>query len=64
VNSENVAERIAIEIGDSSGDQIAVTGPLQEGDRVAIRGAENLREGSAVKIMISRSKTDGNSTGG
>jgi RND family efflux transporter MFP subunit len=64
VNDENVAERIAVEIGDSSGDQIAVTGLLQEGDRVAIRGAENLRDGSAVKIMVSRSETDNNSTGG
>ena len=53
VNSDNVAERIKVEIGDSSGDQIAVTGALQEGDRVAIRGAENLREGSAVKVMVS-----------
>jgi RND family efflux transporter MFP subunit len=64
VNSENIAERIAVEIGDSSGDQIAVIGPLQEGDRVAIRGAENLREGSAVKIMVSKSESDANSTGG
>ena len=64
VNDENVADRIAVEIGDSAGDQIAITGPLQEGDRVAIRGAENLREGSAVKIMVSKSETDANSTGG
>ena len=52
VTDDNIAERIAVELGDSSGEIIAVTGPLHEGDRVAIRGAENLREGSAVKILV------------
>ena len=55
VNDDSVAERVAVELGDSSGDLIAVTGPLHEGDRVAVRGAENLREGAPVKIMISKS---------
>ncbi len=54
VNADNVAERIQVEVGDSSGEIIAVRGSLHEGDRVAIRGAENLREGSAVKIMVSQ----------
>ncbi len=54
VNDDNVAEQIQIEVGDSSGDLIAVRGPLHEGDRVAIRGAENLREGASVKIMVSQ----------
>ena len=54
VNDDNIAERIAVELGDSSGEIISVTGPLHEGDRVAIRGAENLREGSAVKIMVAQ----------
>lgn len=54
VNDDNVAERIAVEIGDSSGELVAVTGPLHEGDRVAIRGAENLQEGTPVKIMVSQ----------
>jgi RND family efflux transporter MFP subunit len=57
VNADNVAERIAVELGDSSGELIAVTGPLHEGDRVAIRGAENLREGSPVKILVSQQIT-------
>lgn len=55
VNDDNVAERIAVELGDSSGELIAVTGPLNEGDRVAVRGAENLREGNSVKVMTSAS---------
>jgi len=53
VNEDNIAERIEVELGDSSGELIAVRGPLHEGDRVAVRGAENLREGSSVKIMMS-----------
>ena len=53
VNDENVAEQIEVEVGDSAGDLIAVSGALSEGDRVAVRGAENLREGSATKILVS-----------
>lgn len=53
VNDDNVAEQISVEIGDSSGELVAVTGPLRVGDQVAIRGAENLREGSAVKVIVS-----------
>lgn len=55
INSENKAERIAVKIGDSSGNLIGVEGSLQKGDRVAVRGAENLREGAEVKIMMSQS---------
>ncbi|MDH3372925.1 MAG: efflux RND transporter periplasmic adaptor subunit [Gammaproteobacteria bacterium] len=55
INNDNKAERIEVQIGDSSGDLIGVSGSLQEGDRVAVRGAENLREGAEVKIMMSQS---------
>ena len=54
ISEENIAERIAVEIGDSAGDLVAVTGPIDAGDRVAIRGAENLQEGAAVRIMLSQ----------
>ena len=57
INQENVAERIAVEIGDSAGDLVAVIGPISAGDRVAIRGAENLQEGAEVKIMLSQGLT-------
>ena len=56
INDENKAEKIAVELGDSAGDMIAVSGALAEGDRVAIRGAENLTEGADVKVMLSESK--------
>lgn len=55
INGENKAERVAVDIGDSAGDLIGVSGLLSEGDRVAIRGAENLREGAEVRIMVSSS---------
>ncbi|MEM8815990.1 MAG: efflux RND transporter periplasmic adaptor subunit [Pseudomonadota bacterium] len=54
INSEDKAERVAVQTGDSSGSLIAVSGELWEGDRVAVRGAENLREGAEVKIMLSQ----------
>lgn len=53
INDDDTAERIKVEVGDSSGTLVAVTGLLTEGDRVAIRGAENLREGAVVKVMLS-----------
>jgi RND family efflux transporter MFP subunit len=53
INAENKAEQVEVEIGDSAGDLVAVSGDLTEGDRVAIRGAENLQPGSEVKIMLS-----------
>jgi RND family efflux transporter MFP subunit len=64
INEENKAERIAVEIGDSAGDLIGVSGLLAEGDRVAVRGAENLREGAEVKIMVSQSDSMAATGGG
>ena len=46
---------VEISIGESSGDLIGVSGSLAAGDRVAVRGAENLKEGAEVKIMVSQS---------
>jgi RND family efflux transporter MFP subunit len=57
INQENVAERIAVEIGDSAGDLVAVIGPISAGDRVAIRGAENLQEGSDVRVLSNPAST-------
>ena len=55
ISEANKAEQIPVEIGDSAGELIAIAGALKEGDRVAIRGAENLSEGADVEIMMSRS---------
>lgn len=57
INNDNVAEQVAVEIGDSAGELVAVTGLLENGDRVAIRGAENLSEGASVKIMMSMTQS-------
>ena len=51
VDSEQVAERVRVEIGDSAGDLIAVRGELAEGDRVVVRGAETLSDGRSVSIL-------------
>ena len=53
ISDENKAQQVAVDVGDSKGDLIAVSGQLTEGDQVAIRGAENLREGTDVKIVVS-----------
>lgn len=58
ISDENKAEQIPVELGDESGGLIAVRGPLSEGDRVAIRGAEGLTDGADVKVMVSASGTD------
>lgn len=55
INAENKAERIRVQLGDESGELISITGDLAEGDRVAIRGAENLTDGAEVRIMVSQS---------
>lgn len=51
IGKDSVAERVAIELGDSAGDLIAVTGDLQEGDQVAIRGGETLSDGAKVEVQ-------------
>jgi uncharacterized protein YabE (DUF348 family) len=53
INDDNKAEQVQVEIGDSAGELVAVRGELAKGDRVAIRGAENLTEGADVRILVS-----------
>ena len=59
ITGDNKAEQVRVEIGDSSGELIAVHGDLAEGDRVAIRGAENLSEGADVRILVSETTSSG-----
>jgi RND family efflux transporter MFP subunit len=62
ISDENKAEKIPVTIGDSAGELVAIEGALAEGDRVAIRGAENLQEGADVKIMLSEKARNGTTT--
>lgn len=48
VNGDNVAERVEVTPGIGSGKLIQVSGPLQPGDRVVVRGGERLRPGQTV----------------
>ncbi len=53
IGTDMVAERIPVELGDSAGTLIAVSGDLREGDQVAIRGGETLSDGSTVRMAES-----------
>ena len=50
INDEARAERVAVEVTESSGDEIAVRGELESGDTIAVRGAEALDEGTVVVV--------------
>ena len=51
VNGENKAENIPVKVGIASGDLVEVTGKLNPGDKVVIRGGERLRPGQLVSII-------------
>lgn len=51
IDGENKAEKLSVETGIASGKNIQVSGKLQAGDRVVIRGSERLRPGQMVKVM-------------
>lgn len=50
ITEEATAERVAVTPGDSRGEVVAVVGALAEGERVVVRGAESLRDGSPVAV--------------
>jgi len=51
VNGESKAENIPVQVGIASGDLVEVTGKLNPGDKVVIRGGERLRPGQDVSII-------------
>jgi RND family efflux transporter MFP subunit len=53
VDEDNKARRIRVTTGIGEGDWIEVRGPIQEGDRVVIRGNERLRPGQEVSVRES-----------
>jgi RND family efflux transporter MFP subunit len=51
VGEDNTARRIRVTTGIGAGDWIEVSGPIQAGDRVVIRGNERLRPGQEVSVQ-------------
>ncbi|WP_298443932.1 efflux RND transporter periplasmic adaptor subunit [uncultured Ferrimonas sp.] len=51
IDSDNIAHKLPVTVGDGQGDRIAISGELQEGDSVAIRGAERLKDGQKVTVQ-------------
>jgi len=51
VNGDNMAVNIPVEMGIASGDLVEVSGKLNPGDKVVIRGGERLRPGQQVQII-------------
>jgi RND family efflux transporter MFP subunit len=51
IDDYNKVESVAVEVADASGEKVAVTGNLQAGDRIAVRGAEALDDGELVDIL-------------
>lgn len=52
ITNDEQADRLEVEAGQGLGDLIEVTGELEVGDRVVVRGAERLRPGQRVKVEV------------
>ncbi len=48
IDEDNVAKRISVDLGEGQGDLVAVSGDLNAGDRIAVRGVERLADGQTV----------------
>ena len=51
IDEQNKAHRLKVKVGKGNGDWVTVEGQLKQGDQVATRGAERLREGQTVVIQ-------------
>ncbi|MFC6634278.1 efflux RND transporter periplasmic adaptor subunit [Microbulbifer taiwanensis] len=51
VGADSKAERLPVTTGSGDGEWISVRGELADGDRVIVRGAENLQPDQAVKVL-------------
>lgn len=50
VNNNNIADRVSVTTGSAIGDYIEVKGDVKAGDKVVIRGGEQLNTGQTVQI--------------
>ena len=51
VDADKIARRVAVTTGIASGPFIEVSGDLEAGDQIIIRGGERVRPGQAVSIQ-------------
>jgi RND family efflux transporter MFP subunit len=51
IDTENKAHRLLVKVGKGTIDRVSIQGDLQQGDQVAIRGAERLTEGQSVIVQ-------------
>lgn len=50
IDKDNKAKRVKVTVGEGGDTWVSVSGDLKEGDKVAIRGAERLRDGETVVV--------------
>lgn len=51
VDNENKAHRLLVTVGKGTLDRVSIYGEVSPGDKIAIRGAERLKEGQAVVVQ-------------
>ncbi len=51
VDGESKAHRLLVKVGKGTIDRVSIQGDLQNGDKIAIRGAERLKEGQRVIVQ-------------
>ena len=51
INAEQIVERVMVNVTEATGDFLAITGELESGDQIAVRGAESLEEGELVAVQ-------------
>ena len=51
VDAENKVHRLLVTVGKGTLDRVSILGDLQSGDKIAIRGAERLKEGQDVVVQ-------------
>ncbi len=48
---DNTARKVAVTVGEGAGDQVGIKGDIKVGDRIVIRGAERLQDGSPITVV-------------
>lgn len=63
VQEDNTVRQAQVQTGARNGELVAVSGEVSAGDRVVVRGAENLSPGRSVNILNEGAQTAGASSG-